>query len=36
VIQVEGEAILRVPDIFRIVYIEGEAPYVYYKWLQAF
>jgi hypothetical protein len=31
VIWVKGEAILRVPDMFRIVYIEGEAPYAYYK-----
>jgi hypothetical protein len=30
-IQVEGEVVLRVPDIFRIIYIEGEAPYAYYK-----
>jgi hypothetical protein len=36
VIRVEGEAVLRVLDIFRIVYIEGEAPYTYYKRLQAF
>jgi hypothetical protein len=35
-IRVEGEVILRVPDIFRIIYIEGEAPYIYYKRLQAF
>jgi hypothetical protein len=35
-IRVEGEAILRVPDMFRIVYIKGEVPYAYYKWLQAF
>jgi hypothetical protein len=35
-IRVEGEVILRVPDIFRIVYIKGEAPYTYYRRLQAF
>jgi hypothetical protein len=35
-IQVEGKVVLRVPDMFRIVYIEGEAPYAYYRRLQAF
>jgi hypothetical protein len=30
-IQVEGEIILRVPDIFRIIYIKGKALYTYYK-----
>jgi hypothetical protein len=30
-IQVEGEIILKVLDIFRIIYIEGEALYTYYK-----
>jgi hypothetical protein len=35
-IRVEGEVILRVPDMFRIVYIKGEVLYIYYKRLQAF
>jgi hypothetical protein len=35
-IQVEGEAILRVPDIFRIIYIKKKILYIYYKWLQVF
>jgi hypothetical protein len=35
-IWVEGEAILRVLDIFRIIYIKGKAPYTYYKRLQVF
>jgi hypothetical protein len=30
-IRVEGEVILRVPDMFRIIYIEGEVLYTYYK-----
>jgi hypothetical protein len=32
-IRVEGEAVLRVLDMFRIIYIEGEVLYTYYKWL---
>jgi hypothetical protein len=36
VIRVEGKAILRVPDIFRIIYIKGKAPYIYYRRLQVF
>jgi hypothetical protein len=35
-IQVEGEVVLRVLDMFRIIYIKGEAPYTYYKRLQVF
>jgi hypothetical protein len=35
-IQVEGKVVLKVPDIFRIVYIEGKALYTYYKRLQVF
>jgi hypothetical protein len=35
-IRVEGKAVLRVPDMFRIVYIKGEVPYTYYKRLQVF
>jgi hypothetical protein len=35
-IRVEGEIILRVLDMFRIIYIKGKAPYIYYKQLQAF
>jgi hypothetical protein len=35
-IRVEGEVILKVPDIFRIIYIKGKAPYTYYKRLQVF
>jgi hypothetical protein len=35
-IRVKGETVLRVPDMFRIVYIKGEALYTYYKRLQAF
>jgi hypothetical protein len=35
-IQVEGKVILRVLDMFRIMYIKEEALYVYYKRLQAF
>jgi hypothetical protein len=35
-IQVERKIILRVLDIFWIIYIEEKAPYTYYKRLQAF
>jgi hypothetical protein len=35
-IRVEGEVILRVPDMFWIIYIEGKVLYTYYKWLQVF
>jgi hypothetical protein len=35
-IRVEGEVVLKVPDMFRIIYIEGEALYIYYKRLQVF
>jgi hypothetical protein len=35
-IRVEGEVILKIPDMFRIIYIEGKAPYTYYRRLQAF
>jgi hypothetical protein len=36
IIRVEGEVILRVLDIFRIIYIKGKALYIYYKQLQVF
>jgi hypothetical protein len=35
-IQIEGEIILRVLDMFRIIYIKGKALYTYYKRLQVF
>jgi hypothetical protein len=35
-IRVKGEVVLRVPNMFRIMYIKEEVSYTYYKRLQAF